>query len=103
MISLIAMTPEMFFYYLAWAGAGQLASVLQQQVKYAPRIQNEGGFRITTWILDNWKRVVLTLLIMSIGILLYDKIFKDPLDELNALLAGAFVDRTWDMITNRKK
>jgi len=102
MIAVITLTVVNFFYFFAWAGIGQGLSVCQQLIKYWPRILEFGGFSLGTWLKDNWPRILFTIGLMTIGVLLHDQIWGSPINELTAILAGAFTDRTADMIFNRK-
>jgi hypothetical protein len=88
-------------YYLI-ALLGMVMSMLIQQVKHQNPIKASGGFKWSTWILENWKRVLLNLLGMLVGILFSEQLLGITLTAWAAFLAGYTTDNVIDSLVNKK-
>jgi len=107
METLIAgITITKFGYFMAWAFLGQIAMVVIQVKKYISQINSEGGFQIAFWWKDNRLRILisfLTALILSPIAVLTIVSMPGVVDEMAAMMAGAFIDKTVESFTNKKK
>jgi len=96
----ITLTKFLLLYALALLG--MITSILAHQVKYAKKIQRMGGFKMATWVNENWQRSALTLIVMLIGIIFSEETIGIPLTPWAAFLAGFTTDKIIDSLLNRK-
>jgi len=91
------------FQFYAIGLLGMVISMLVQQVHHAQVIQAHGGFKWSKWILENWKRTVLNLLGILVGVLFTENLLGITLTAWSAFLAGYATDDVIDALVNRKK
>lgn len=100
---MITLSLTEFFIYFGWACLGQLYAITKQQFKHSSPIKTYGGFKKSIWILENWKRVLSTIIAIIIGVIFFDAVPGIALNPLTAFLAGFFADQNADAIINKKK
>jgi len=82
---------------------GMVMSMLLQQIHHSEPIKAHGGFKWTTWFLENWKRTVLNLLGILVGILFSEHLLGITLTAWSAFLSGWATDDVIDSLLNKKK
>lgn len=82
---------------------GFMSSLVQQYLKYQPRIVQQGGFSPLYYARDNASRIVLGFLACIAGVMFYPDVFNEQLKPFTAYLLCFFHDKIIDTYTNRKK
>lgn len=102
-LNIVGIPALSFLYFFMWAGLGQALSILQQQIKSAPKIKRLGGFEWRIWVEENWKRWAVTVICMIVGVAFTPQLSGQPLTEFTAFMAGYLTDKTADSLLNRKQ
>lgn len=92
-----------FLFYIL---IGVLISYFGEQVKYAAPIQRSGGFKIATWIQENWKRLVLTVLCIHVVAVFMEQIVGQSSNWQALIIGGSLgytVDGIIDTFAKKKK
>jgi len=101
------LTIEMYFAYLFYLLIGFVISILSEQVKYENPIKRNGGFKVATWIQENWKRGILTVLLIHVCVVFMEDVIGETASLWRALLIGGTfgytIDGLIDMIVKKKK
>lgn len=105
-IILNGLTVEQYFGYLIYLFLGMLIAYLAERIKYATPIKRSGGFKMATWVQENWKRVLLTMLCVHVVAVFMEKIVGAEASIWQALLVGGTfgytIDGIVDMIAKKK-
>lgn len=101
------MPPDDYFAYLIWAVVGFIVSLLHELIRGQENIKASGGFSIAYYWKENWMRLVLSLLLINIGIVFYNRIFplptSTPLCTFLALMLGFSHDKIMEMLNKLRK
>lgn len=92
-----------FLELMFWGLTGFIVSLIQQYLKYQPRIIKSGGFCLSWYLNDNWPRIIGGFLLCFIGVSFYGDVFNKTLSNFDAFLLCFFHDKIIDTFTNRKK
>lgn len=88
-----------FWAYFSMAIIGMLVSWFTQLGDNHNNIKDSGGFKASTWIMDNWPRLVWNPLVIIIGIISFKEIYGKDITPLSA----GFLGLSCDVLVDRFK
>jgi len=93
-----------FFAMLFFALLGLVANLLLNATDRNPSTTTTPEeFSLKFLLRDNWKRIVLSIVLVLIGLLLMPELFGVPLNKFTATLLGGSLDRVAQALKNRNK
>ena len=95
--------PQAFVGFLFWSFIGGVIGMLTEQIKSFKPIKASGGFVPLVWMKANWKRVVISILVMAVTIIFQEDLSGMAATNFTALMAGFGIDTVVDRFVNRKK
>lgn len=95
--------PALFIGYVFYMLIGVAISWLSQYVDNARPIKAHGGFKVATWLQENWKRMATVIIAGFLGIVFMDRYTDAEPSNFGALTLGLTLDVLIDRIFNRKK
>ena len=84
-------TKEQYISLVIFAIIGLLISALVELIRARRKIVAKGGFSLSVWFSDNWQRSILSILIISVGVLFSPEIGKFFGLDINLSNKGALV------------
>lgn len=83
---------------IIFALIGLVISAIIEVIRARKKIKAKGGFSLKVWVLDNWLRVFLSFMIISVGVLFTDDIgnylgINIGVGQKGALVMGFMTDK----------
>ena len=97
------LTPGKYFAIILYIFLGVLFAYVREQVVSAKPIKRSGGFKLATWLQENWKRLLGALIGIHIVAIFGTKLEGEPLTIASAFAFGYTLDGILDMIFKRKE